>query len=151
MEFIIIQGIPGSGKSALAKRVLKQYGSKNAVIINRDSIRNMLGEYWIPDREPLVTLIENHMMTTALASGYTVINDGTNLNPKTLKNLIDIVKKFNKTNQGDKVEILYMPIKISINRAYLQMLWEVIKGGKYIKYDVIKSFYTRYKHIIGVK
>lgn len=47
---------------------------------NNDDIRNMLGDYWVPSREKLVT--EANMITFALIKGYDVVVDNMNLNPK---------------------------------------------------------------------
>lgn len=43
-EIIILSGIPGSGKSYLAKQIAKKY-PKDTVIINNDCIRQMLSGY----------------------------------------------------------------------------------------------------------
>ena len=47
---LILQGIPGSGKSTWARKFIKDK-SKSWIIVNRDAIRDMLGNYWIPSRE----------------------------------------------------------------------------------------------------
>lgn len=48
-KLIILQGIPGSGKTTYARQFCKDHD--NYVRVNRDDIRNMLGEYWVPKRE----------------------------------------------------------------------------------------------------
>ena len=142
-NLIVIQGIPGSGKGYLARQLLKKDKSKETIIVNRDDIRSMLGDYWVPKREGLVTRIELNMIQEGLRSGYDVIVDATNLNPRTIKNL-----KFIATSEG--VAIMFKPIRVSIKKAFLQMVYRVIKGGRQIPYKVIKGFYNRYKDTIGV-
>ena len=59
-KFIIIQGIPGSGKSFYSRELLSNMGSDTTVRVNMDHIRNMLGDYWVPKRERLVKKIMNN-------------------------------------------------------------------------------------------
>lgn len=40
----------------------------------------MLGSYWVPSREKLVTEIETASVTKALTAGYSVVIDATNFN-----------------------------------------------------------------------
>ena len=89
LKLIILQGIPGSGKSHWARAFIKN-NSKDWVIINRDFIRDMLGNYWVPSREKLVTAIEYSNISLAFGLGYNVIVDATNLNPGTVNKLKDI-------------------------------------------------------------
>ena len=42
----------------------------------------MLGDYWVPNREKLVTEAKANMITFALVKGYDVVVDNMNLNPK---------------------------------------------------------------------
>ena len=76
----ILQGLPASGKSTYAKKLVNA-NPENTIIVNRDSIREGLGKYWVPSRECLVTQIEQFMIKEALLKRYNVIIDATNLNP----------------------------------------------------------------------
>lgn len=143
MKLIIMQGIPGSGKSYKARQLLKKDNEHRTVIVNRDDIRSMLGDYWIPSREGLVTIIEDNMIKSSLTKGYSVIVDATNLNPKTLTKLV-------KVAQTKKVDIEYIPVKVSINKAFIRILWRRLLGGRFISHKIIKGFYARYEEIIGV-
>jgi predicted kinase len=86
-KVIILQGIPASGKSTWAKKYCQK--NKDWVRVNRDDLRNMRGEYWLPKQEDLITRWERQLIQTAIESEYNVIVDSTNLNPKHLKNLKD--------------------------------------------------------------
>lgn len=55
---------------------------EHRVRFNNDDIRNMLGDYWVPNREKLVTEAKANMITFALTKGYDVVVDNMNLNPK---------------------------------------------------------------------
>lgn len=76
-KLIITRGLPASGKSTFAKAWVLE-DPKNRIRVNRDDIRWMLGPYWVPSREDLVTRIENMMVQSAFSSGYSVIVDATN-------------------------------------------------------------------------
>lgn len=71
------KGLPASGKSTWAKKWVNEK-PKERIRVNRDDIRHMLGPYWIPSRENLVTNIENAMIVEAVASGYSIVIDATN-------------------------------------------------------------------------
>ena len=82
-KLIILKGVPASGKSTFAREYVK--GRKDTIIVNRDSIREMCGDYWMPEREDYITSVENFMVEKGLEKGYTVMVDATNLNPKTMR------------------------------------------------------------------
>jgi predicted kinase len=76
-KLFITVGLPASGKSTYSKKWVEE-SPKTRVRVNRDDIRRMLGPYWIPTREGLVTLIENTIIVDALESGFDVIVYATN-------------------------------------------------------------------------
>lgn len=76
-QLIITTGLPGSGKSTWSKKWVQE-DYKARIRVNRDDIRRMLGPYWVPEREDLVTIIENRIVTDALAHNYNVVIDATN-------------------------------------------------------------------------
>lgn len=80
-KLIICRGIQGSGKSTWAKQWCHE-SPEHRVRFNNDDIRNMLGDYWVPSREKLVTEAKANMITFALIKGYDVVVDNMNLNPK---------------------------------------------------------------------
>lgn len=131
-KFIILKGIPASGKSTWARKWVKE-SPKDRVIINRDSIRRMLGIYWVPNRESLVTIIETTMVTLALEKGYNITLDSTNLNPNYMKKWEDIASKFD-------IEIHYIYFNISLEEAIERDKCREFSVGK----DVIIKFYNQY-------
>ena len=87
-------GLPASGKSTWARKFVES--NTGWVRVNRDDIRNMLGEYWVPSRENLVTQIEQHTLLSSLQSGYNVVLDATNFNSKVSKWLENVTKQLSK-------------------------------------------------------
>jgi predicted kinase len=136
-KLIVLQGIPASGKSTWAKKVAEEHPN-TYVIINRDNIRNMLGKYWVPIREPLVSIIEEQMANAALDLQFNVIIDATNLNPKT-------IRKWTTVADNANVELRFKQFHIPKWKAILRDYWRGIKGGKRVGKKVIDSFYARYK------
>jgi len=78
MKILILKGLPASGKSTWSKEYVKE--NKNWVRVNRDDLRNMRGEYWIPKQEDMITKWEDACIRIALEAGNNVILDATNLN-----------------------------------------------------------------------
>lgn len=83
---ILVRGIQGSGKTTLAKNLVK-YDNK-LVRINRDDIRAMLCTEWSYAFESIVIKMQLSMVKAALDNGYSVvIDDVSNLNEKTINRL----------------------------------------------------------------
>ena len=93
----MLQGLPASGKTTWSRKFVeeKDFIQDPWIRVNRDDIRRMFGEYWIPAREDLVTKIEIEAIYEALKEGYSVVVDDTNLNLKTSNRLKNIAKDFN--------------------------------------------------------
>ena len=90
-KLILCRGIQASGKSPWAKAWAKE-DPEHRVRFNNDDIRNMLGEYWVPNREGLVTELKHSFACEATRKGYNIVIDNMNLNPKEVKWWEDIIK-----------------------------------------------------------
>lgn len=139
-QLTILSGLPASGKSTYAKKLVNE-NPENTVIVNRDSIRDGFGKYWVPSREGLITDIEHYMIRTGLELDYHVIVDATNLNPKYVQAIEKIGKSF--TIDGG-ITINYKkfntPLWLCVFRDFKRGLF----GGRRVGYKVIKNFYDRY-------
>lgn len=89
-KLILTRGIQGSGKSTWAKSWVAE-DPEHRIRINNDDIRNMLGPYWVPSREDLVSHIKTTTVRNAMQQGYDIVVDNMNLNPKEVKFWTDIV------------------------------------------------------------
>lgn len=101
---IVVQGLPGSGKSTFAKQWANE-DSLHRVRISLDDIRRMLGTYWVPEREYLVKRIQTATLLGAMHAGYNIVLDNMNLCLNTIDVLTEQINAFNST--VGKTNILY--------------------------------------------
>lgn len=132
-KILVLQGPPASCKTTFARNFIKE--NDHWVIVNRDSIRDGLGDYWIPERENLVSKIERDSVISAIDMGWNVIIDATNLNPKT-------IAKWEAIADEKKCEIEYKTFWIPFHKA-IENDNNLDRTHK-VGYKVIKSFYERY-------
>ena len=76
LTIIVMVGPPASGKTSWSKEFVK--GKSTWIRVNRDDLRLMCGDYWIPSREKLINTLEETTITSALEQGYNVIKLGLN-------------------------------------------------------------------------
>lgn len=133
-KFIITRGIPASGKTFWAKQWVLE-DPEHRVRINQDDIRLMLGKYWVPSREPLVSHIQQEAICRAMSLGLDIVLDNTNLNPKVLKSLSDVAA-------SSKYELEYKdffdtPLSVCIERDKARDIQ--------VSEKIIRNFYSNYK------
>lgn len=91
-KVIICRGIPASGKTTWAKSMLEKSPGKYKKV-NKDLLREMLDDSkWSGDNEKFIISIRNTMILEALKSGKHVIVDDTNLAPKHVTAITELVK-----------------------------------------------------------
>lgn len=86
VEFIMLVGLPGSGKSAYAKKLAIE---KNAVILSSDKLREELFGYRCQDRNDELFKEMKRRTLELLDNGVNVIYDATNTNSKRRYNLLN--------------------------------------------------------------
>lgn len=104
-KMLVLQGVPASGKSTFAKELASR--DHSYVIVNRDSIRESRGDYWIPEQEDYISAIEEFSIKDAISRGLNVIIDATNLNPKTIEKWKQMATKLNCDIEFKLFEIEY--------------------------------------------
>lgn len=154
-KLILCRGIQGSGKTTYAKQWVLE-DPENRVRFNNDDIRNMLGKYWVPNREVLVNTIKEQFIITSIKQGYNIIIDNMNLNSKEIdyyktfikihNEVVDKLKKENKLDPQDdfKYELelkdFFIPLQDCIDRDS--------KRPNPIGEEIIRKTYEKYKDII---
>lgn len=129
----LTRGIPASGKTTWAKEQLKKYPNRYKRI-NRDDLRLMLdNEQFNPKREKFITKTQHTLILTALEEGYHVICDDTNLNPKTVSSIMELVSGKAIIEFKDFTNV---PLKTCIERD--------LKRKNSVGQKVIIDFYNRY-------
>jgi len=134
-KIIVLQGVPASAKSTWAREFV--INNKNHVIISRDSIRESLGEYWVPEREPYVDELEEIQIRSALKYGLNVIIDATNLNPKT-------IEKWNKLAVEVDADIEFKLFEIDYKTALERDKQRIAAGKRGVGEKVLKRFFKKY-------
>ena len=109
-------------------------GKKDWVIVNRDSIRDGRGDYWIPEQEKFISELEVFHIRKALEYGLNVIIDATNLNPTTLAKWDTIAKEF---SADVEIKAFDIPLDEAIRRDS--------ERSRSVGEKVIRDFYNRYK------
>lgn len=144
-KLILTRGIQGSGKSTWARKWVEE-DPEHRIRINNDDMRNMLGKYWVPSREELITHSKNLLAIHAMMSGYDIVIDNMNLNPKEVKFWQDIVKQNNEVDSISKylyeIEFkdFFIPLEECIRRDAMR--------SNPIGEKVIRDTWRRYKHFI---
>lgn len=130
MKLIILQGLPASGKTTYAKKWVAEK-PKERIRVCRDDIRRMLGPYWIPSRESLVTEIENFTIEKGLKSNRSVIVDATNFK---IKRFVDLIQNYKDV----ELELKFLNTSLE----------ECLKRDRVRQYsvgdDIIINFYNKY-------
>lgn len=146
-KIIICRGIQSSGKSTWSRKWVEE-SPKSRIRYNNDDIRNMLGPYWIPEREPLVTRIKGSLLREAMTKGYDIALDNMNLNPKEIDWINSLIATHNDDWREDKTDFFYeaefknffIPVEECIRRDSLR--------PNPIGEKVIKETWRRYRDFI---
>ena len=150
-KLILCRGIQGSGKSTWAKAWVAE-DPEHRIRINNDDIRNMLGPYWVPSREGIVTNAKLQTTLYAMKMGYDIVVDNMNLNPKEVKYWENVINSHNNIKVSDinpdwahyKYEIefkdFFIPLEECIRRD--------ANRPNPIGEKVIRDTWRKYKHFI---
>lgn len=130
-KILCLMGPPASGKSSYAREFIK--GKTDWVIVNRDSLREGRGDYWVPSQEEYISDLEEFSIRAAIKRGYNVIIDATNLNPKTQEKWRKLATE---TKSSIEFKEFYVPFKVALERNKNR---ERSVGEK-----VLKRFYQQY-------
>lgn len=88
LEFILLMGLPGSGKTTYAKQLAE---TKNAIVLSSDELRLEMFGYLAQDRNDELFRELNARLLENLNNGVSVIYDATNVNSKRRYNLLKML------------------------------------------------------------
>lgn len=111
---IIMRGLPGSGKSTYAKKLVKDHPNVYKRI-NRDDLRAMFDQsHFSKSNEKFVRQVRDMLIVKALEDGKSVIVDDTNLSSKNENRIRQLVSDFIKEHGHEvKVEIKEMDTSLA--------------------------------------
>lgn len=135
-KIILCRGIQGSGKTTWAKQWVLE-DPEHRVRFNNDDIRNMLGKYWVPSREPIVKIMKSGFISGAAIFRMDVVIDNMNLNSKEIEYWKDVAKTF---NYDLEIKNFFTPLQECIDRDS--------KRPNPIGEKVIRNTYEKYKDIL---
>lgn len=103
----------------------------------------MLGKYWVPSRERIVTEIKKDFMINAMELGYDIVIDNMNLNSNEVTYYKDLAASTSRLISPYVVEFkdFFIPLEVCIERDS--------KRENPVGEEIIRATYERYKHIIG--
>lgn len=134
-KIIILKGLPASGKSTRARELVNQ-GYKR---INNDDLRDMIDGYkFTKENEAIITRIRRELLEMFLNERFNVVVDNTNLHPKCLKEVEDIVAFFHHPDYEIIEEFIDTPLEECIRRDALRT------GRHHVGKKVIQNMYDKY-------
>lgn len=110
-----LKGLPASGKSTYARKLLDEYGKSKITRVNKDDLRAMMHNgVWSKSNEKLIVRVRDAMIEEALKAGQHVIVDDTNLHPKHEEHVRNIAKRYSAT--FDVRDFTDVPVEECIKR-----------------------------------
>lgn len=132
-KVILMKGLPGSGKSTVAKKIIAD-NPETYKRINRDDLRAMFDNGFASQaNEKFIKKMRDVLIIQALEEGKSIVVDDTNLSDKNYNRISQLVREYNlKFSENVVVEIKEMdtPIEVCIERDALR---ENPVGAKVIK------------------
>lgn len=147
-KIILTRGIQGSGKSTWAKKWVEE-DPEHRVRWNNDDFRRMLGPYWAPEREKLVSVGMSDFIYNSMVLGYDIVIDNMNLNPKHWDSIRDLL---NNLKSDAFIKVLKRFYTLEFKDFFDVSLEECIerdsKRENPIGEEVITKTYNKYKDTI---
>lgn len=144
-KIILTRGIPGSGKSFWAKSWSLE-DPEHRIRLNWDDMRNMMGLYWVPSREPVNKAMLQAGLLIAMTEGYDIVIDNMNLNSKTWEEYEGIIKRHNALS-GSK-NYYELEFKDFFDVSIEECIKRDSLRANPIGEKTIKEIWRKYKHLI---
>ncbi len=140
-KVIIMRGLPGSGKSTYAKKLVEE-NPNSYKRINRDDLRMMFDNGYTSDgNEKFVKKVRDILIIKALEEGKHVIVDDTNLSEKNETRIRQLVHEFNKAH-NDEVQVEIKEMETSLDEC----LKRDALREKPVGHKVIKTMHRQFFH-----
>jgi predicted kinase len=138
-KVLILKGLPASGKSTFARKLLDE--NKGAwKRLNKDEIRLMLdNSHHTTENEKFVEKVRDMMMIEALKAGKHVVIDDTNLSDRPVDRITQVVQKYAK-DHGDQVKIEIKQMETTLEES----LERDEKRDKKVGRNVIMNMYKQH-------
>lgn len=144
-KIILCRGIQGSGKTTWAKKWAEE-DPEHRVRWNNDDFRRMLGKYWVPKREVIISSTELYFINAAMHRGYDIVIDNMNLNPKYYEFIKKMIEDFNCMVVESEQYIL--EFKDFFDVSLEECIERDSKRPNPIGEEVIKTTYEKHKFIL---
>jgi predicted kinase len=129
VKLFILIGLPGSGKSTVAKELSEEY---DALIFSSDTYRkNLLGDENRQDKNELVFTTLYNDLREALSQGRNCIFDATNTSRKSRRGV------FNQTSGLDNIEYIAYVMRTSYEEC---LYWDAQRNRKVGAKDITKFY-----------
>ena len=132
-KVVLMRGLPGSGKSTIAKKMVDE-NQELYKRINRDDLRAMFDNNFTSNaNEKFIRQMRDVLITSTLEMGKNVIVDDTNLSDKNQTRITQLVNEYNKTHEQNVV-VEVMEVTTSVEECIARdALREKPVGAKVIK------------------
>lgn len=138
---LILRGLPASGKSTYAKRLVKENPNVYKRI-NRDTLREMFDEYQLTkENEQFVKKVRDLLISEALKTGLSVVVDDTNLSDKNINRIRQLADIYRKETRND-VEVVIKDFDIELEEAIKRDAERKRPVGKEVIKKLHRQFYT---------
>ncbi len=139
---LILQGLPASGKSTFAKKLVEEsQGSWKR--LNKDDLRAMLDHsIHSPTNEAFVEQLRDLLLLESLKAGKNVVIDDTNLWERPIERIEQVVAQYRIDNQDDKVQITFQRFDTPLEECIRRDSMREKRVGK----EVIAKMYRQ--HIV---
>ncbi|MEM9823925.1 MAG: AAA family ATPase [Bacteroidota bacterium] len=115
-NILILRGLPASGKSTFARKLVKDNPGMYKRL-NRDDMREMLDGYrFSKSNEKFVKRMRDWLILESLRDGKHVIVDDTNLSSKHLNRITQLAEQYRKQT-GEEVKVEVKEFEISLEEA----------------------------------
>lgn len=151
-KIILCRGIQGSGKTTFAKQWVLE-DPEHRVRFNNDDIRNMLGKYWVPNREVLVDSLKRRFLWGSMYYGFDIVIDNMNLNPKELEYYNKVLDIWNNPEEIVISDVFRQKYDLEFKDFFIPLQDCIERDSKRpnpIGEEVIRKTYEKYKDILKV-